>query len=70
MKARTSFVDTYCERCEGQAHAPEAVESQGDEDQDREFWKRNSNKKKKSHGWELKRELGDDGGTLHSPLGL
>lgn len=30
--------NTYCKRGEGHTHAPEAVESQGDEDKDREFW--------------------------------
>ena len=30
---------TYCERGEGHAHAPEAIESQGNEDKDREFCK-------------------------------
>lgn len=30
---------TYCERGEGHAHATEAVESQGNEDKDREFCK-------------------------------
>ena len=31
---------TYCERGEGQAHAPEAIESQRNEDKDGEFCKR------------------------------
>lgn len=30
---------TYCERGEGHAHAPEAIESQRNEDKDREFCK-------------------------------
>lgn len=30
---------TYCERGEGHAHAPKAIESQGNEDKDGEFCK-------------------------------
>lgn len=30
---------TYCERGEGHAHAPKAIESQGNEDKDRKFCK-------------------------------
>lgn len=31
---------TYCKRGEGHTHAPKAIESQGNEDKDREFCKR------------------------------
>lgn len=33
------YTQTYCERGKGHAHAPKAVECQGDEDEDREFCK-------------------------------
>lgn len=34
-----TLAHTYCERGEGHAHAPKAIESQGNEDKDREFCK-------------------------------
>lgn len=39
LKQEDCIAHTYCERGEGHAHAPEAVESQGDEDKDGEFCK-------------------------------
>lgn len=38
-KAHTNRAHTYCERGEGHAHAPKAIESQGNEDKDRELCK-------------------------------
>lgn len=44
---------TYRERGEGQAHAPEAIESQGDEDEDREFYERQRTREHESAWFQI-----------------